>query len=195
MGTTLAGLQVRKRETDTVSSNCATRMKSNKKGKVTAEWRKRRKVKQRRRETTIEATKRQHKRSAVVRAEGVYALVDESRNRTDKVTRGDDERVSIGKEVLEVSTGASNHEKWTIGAPVALHKQMALADPIENTTPETPKNMKVPQKRAPAPDTGNYSVLRGSQLDYTILARQERETEELTFWLLPKATTVLVTTY
>jgi len=48
------------------------------------------------------------------------------------------------------------------------------------------------RSNAPALDTGNYEVLGSSQLDYTILPRQERETGELTFRLLPKATMVSV---
>jgi hypothetical protein len=48
------------------------------------------------------------------------------------------------------------------------------------------------QKKAPAPDTGNYEVLGSSQLDYTIVARQEIETGYMAFSLLQKAETVSV---
>jgi len=80
-----------------------------------------------------------------------------------------------------VQTSASNHKKQTIRKVVAFSKQPAKADPIENTTSKTAKAPKVPQKQAPALDTGNYEVLGTSQLDYTILAGQKKETGELTF--------------
>jgi len=51
----------------------------------------------------------------------------------------------------------------------------------------TPNPRKVPQKNGPSLDTGNYKVFGSSQLDYTSVAHQERETSELTFRLLPKA--------
>jgi len=109
-----------------------------------------------------------------------YAFVDERRKRTEEVTRGDEKQARIEEEVPEVSMSASNQEKRTIRQVVAFSKQPAKADPIENTTPKTAKARKVPGKKAPALDTGNYEVLGSSQLDYTILARQERETGELT---------------
>jgi hypothetical protein len=108
------------------------------------------------------------------------------------VTRGDEKRTCIEEEVPEVSTSASNHENRTIRQAVAFSKQPAKADRIRNTTPKTVKAPKVPRMLAPAWDTGNYEVLGSSQLDYTILARQQRETGELTFQLLPKAKTVSV---
>lgn len=45
---------------------------------------------------------------------------------------------------------------------------------------------------APALDAENYEVLRSSQLDYTNVARQERETAALIFQLLPQAKTLSV---
>ena len=130
--------------------------------------------------------------SAVVRTQAGYAFVDERRTWTDEVTRGDDIWARIQEEVPEVSTSASNQEKRTIRKAAAFSKQPAKADPIENTTPKIAKAPKVPRKKALALDTGYYEVLGSSQLDYTILARQERETGELTFRLLPKAKTVSV---
>jgi len=118
--------------------------------------------------------------------------MDERRKRKDQVTRGDDKRALIEEEVLEVSTSASNQEKRSIRKAVAFSKQPAKADPFENMTPKTSKAPKVPRNKAPALDTGNYEVLGSSQLDYTILSRQERDTGELTFRLLPKPKTVLV---
>ena len=132
------------------------------------------------------------KRSAGVRPQAEYAFVDERRKRTDDVTRGDDKRAPIEEKVPEGSTSACNQEKRTIKKAVAFSKQPAKADPVKNTTPKTPKAPKVPRKKAPALDTGNYEVLGSSQLNYTILARQERETGELTFRLLPKANMVSV---
>jgi hypothetical protein len=132
------------------------------------------------------------KTSVVVRTHAGYAFVDQRRKRTDEVTRGDDKRAYTEEVVPGVSTSASNQEKRNIRKAVAFSKQPAKADPFENTTPKTPKAPKVPRKKAPALDTGNYEVLGSSQLDYTILARQERETGELTFRFLPKAKTVSV---
>jgi hypothetical protein len=127
------------------------------------------------------------KRSVVVRTQARYASVDERRKRTDELTMGDDKRARIEEEVAEVSTSASNQEKRNIRKAVAFSKQPAKADPIENTTPKPAKALKVPREKALAMDTGNYEVIGSSQLDYTILASQERETGELTFRLLPKA--------
>ena len=110
----------------------------------------------------------------------------------DEVTRGDDIWARIEEEVPEVSTSASNQEQRTIRKAVAFSKQPANADSIENTTPKTAKAPKVPRKKLPALDTGNYEVLGSSQLDYTILARQVWETGELTLGLLPKAKTISV---
>jgi len=135
---------------------------------------------------------RREKRSAVVHTQAENAFVDEGRKRAGEVTRGDDERAHLQEEVPEVSASTSHREKRTIRQAVALSKQPAKADRIKNTTPNTATAPKVPRKKAPALDTGNYAVLRSSQLDYTILARQERETGELTFRLLPKANTVSV---
>jgi len=132
------------------------------------------------------------KRSAVVPTEAGYAFVDERRKRTDELTRGDDKLAHIEENVLEVSTSASNQEKGTIRKAVAFSKQLAKADRIENTTPKTPEVLKVPQKKPPSLDTGNYEVLRRSQLDYTILPCHERDTSKYTFRLRPKAKTVTV---
>lgn len=65
-------------------------------------------------------------------------------------------------------------------------------DHIKNKIPKTPKALKVPQKRAPALDTGNCEVLRSSKLDNTFLACQGRDTGKLTFGLIHKAEMVLV---
>jgi hypothetical protein len=121
-----------------------------------------------------------------------YAFVDERWKRTEEVTRGDDQRARIEQEVPEVSTSAGTQDKGRIRKAVAFSKQPAKADPIENATLKTAMAPKVPRKKALALDTGNYEVLGSSQLDYTILARQERETAELTSQLLPKAKTVSV---
>jgi hypothetical protein len=129
------------------------------------------------------------KRSAVVHTQAGYVFMDERRKRTDEVTRGDDNQARIEE---KVSTSASNQEKGNIRKAVAFSKQPAKADPIENTTPKTAKAPKDPRQNAPALGTGNYEVLGRSQLDYTILARQERETGEFTFRLLPKAKTASV---
>jgi hypothetical protein len=51
------------------------------------------------------------KRSAVVRMQAGYAIVDERWRRLDNVFWGDDHRVLITEEVLKVSMSASNHEK------------------------------------------------------------------------------------
>jgi len=48
---------------------------------------------------------------------------------------------------------------------VGFSKQPAKADPIEHTTPKTPKALTMPQKNALALDTGNHQVFRSSQLD------------------------------
>jgi len=121
------------------------------------------------------------KRSAVVRPQAGYAFVDERRKGKDKATRDDDKCAPIEEEVPEISKSASNQEKRTIRKAGAFSKQLAKADPVDNMTPKTPKAPKVPRKKALALDTGNYKVLRSSQLDYSILAPQERETGELTF--------------
>ena len=94
--------------------------------------------------------------------------------------------------VAEVSTCGRNHKARTITKAVASCNHPAKVDSIKNTTPETPKAPNMPQKNSQALDTGTYKVLRSSQLDRTILARQERETGELTFRLLPKAIMVPV---
>jgi hypothetical protein len=143
------------------------------------------------REARLDEEERE-KWSTVVRTQAGYAFVDERRKRTDEVTSGDDKRARIEEEVPEVSTSASNQEKRNIRNAVAFSKQPAKADPIENMTPKPTKIRKVPRKNAAALDTGNYEVLGSSQLDYTILARQERETGELTVRLLPKGKTVSV---
>jgi hypothetical protein len=67
-----------------------------------------------------------------------------------------------------------------------------MADTIEKTTLNTPKDLQEPWKQAPATVTGNYEVLGSSQLKYTIIARQERESGELSFPLLPIAIMVSV---
>jgi len=121
------------------------------------------------------------KRSAVVRTQAGYAFVDERRKRTDEVTRGDDKRARIEEEVPEVSTSAGNQEKRTISKAVAFSKLPAKVDLVQITSPETSNSPKVPQKKAPGLATGNCQVVGSSQLDYTILARQERETGEVTF--------------
>jgi len=121
------------------------------------------------------------KRSAVVPTQARSAFVVERSKWTDEVTRGDDKQACIEEEVPEVATTARNQEKRTIRQAVAFSKEPAKADHIENRTPNTPNTPNLPQKDAPALDTWNYEVLGSSQLDYTILARQERETAELTF--------------
>ena len=132
------------------------------------------------------------KRSAVVRTQAGYAFVNGRIKRTDEVTRDDDKRTRIVEEVLDVSISASHQEKRTIRIAVAFSKQPAKADPVENMAPKTPQTPEVPRMKAPAPDTGNYEVRGSSQLDYTVLACQERETGKLTFRLLPKGKTVSV---
>ena len=141
--------------------------------------------------TCVETRKREKKRSAVVRTQAGYTLVDKRRKRTDKVTGGDYKQARIKEEVPEVSTSASNQEKSTIGKAVAFSKQPAREDPRQRTTPKTANDPKQLRKNAPAMDTGHYEVLGSRPLDYTISARQLRETGELTFQLLPKAKTVL----
>jgi len=132
------------------------------------------------------------KRSAVMAIQGWYAIVDERLKSTDEVSRGDDKRVCIDEQLPEVSPSTSKKHKWTIRKVVALSKQLAMVDPIENTTPQTTEALTVPHTKVPALHTGGYKVLRSCILDYTILAYQERETSDLTFWLLPKATTLPV---
>jgi len=126
------------------------------------------------------------KLSAVVHTQAGYAFMDERRKRMEVVTRGDEKRACIEEEVPEVSMRASNQKTQTTRKAVAFSKQPAKGDPIENTTPKTPKSLNVPRKTAPALNTGDYEILRRSQLDYTIQSRQERETSQLTFRLLPK---------
>jgi len=136
------------------------------------------------RDTHLDEEERE-KRSAVVRTQGGYAYVDETGKTTDEVTRGDDKRARIEEEVPDVTTIPSHQDKPTIRKVVACSKQPAKADSIENPTHKSAKAPNVPRKKFPALDTGNFKVLRSSQLDYTIVARQERETCELTFRLLP----------
>jgi len=112
------------------------------------------------------------KRSTVMRKHAGYAFVDERWMRTKEVTTGDDRCACIEEEVLEVLTSTSKQENWTIRKAVAFNKQPAKTDPIENTTPKTPKTPNGLQKKAPALDTRNYKVLESCQLDYTIQARQ-----------------------
>jgi len=131
-------------------------------------------------------------RLAVVCTQAAYSFLDGSRKMTDKVSTGDHKWACIKKEVPEVSTSASNQETWTIWKAVAVSKQPVKVDPIENRAPKTPLGPKLPGRNTPALDTGNYEVLGSSYLDYTIPARQERETGELTFRLLPKPTMVSV---
>jgi len=136
--------------------------------------------------------KREKKKSAVVHTQTRHAFIDDSRQRMDEVTRSDDMRARMEEAVAEVSTCGRNHKARTITKAVASCNHPAKVDSIKNTTPETPKAPNMPQKNSQALDTGTYKVLRSSQLDRTILARQERETGELTFRLLPKAIMVPV---
>ena len=113
--------------------------------------------------------------------------MDERQKRTNEVTRGDDRRAHNEEEVPHVWTSASIQKKRMMRKADASSKQLPKMDPIEHRTPKTPKALMVPQMKSPALDTGNYEVLDSSQLDYTILARQEKETGELTFRLLLQA--------
>jgi len=135
------------------------------------------------------------KGSAVICTQTGYAFMDERRKRSDKLTRGDDKWACLGEVVLEVSMTASNKDKWTIRKVGELSKQRANKDPIENLSPKSPMAPKVTRKKALPLETGNYEVLRHSQHDHTIPAHQEKETSELTFWLLPQAITVSIPNY
>jgi len=129
-------------------------------------------------------------RSPGMRMQTEYVIVDKRQKRTDMVTRGDDKGALIEEQVLEVSTRASIQEMRTSRNAVAFSKQLGKLDHIENTAPNTPKVSKVPRKKAPALDTGNYKFLASSQPDDSILARQQCETGELTFRLIPQTNTV-----
>jgi len=138
------------------------------------------------------ADKEGYKQSAVVRTQQAYNFVDDSWTRMKQVTSGDDNRAHIMEDILEVSMSVSHQEKWNIWKVVAFSKKPAKADPIEKTTPNTPKLLKMPQRKAPAMDTRNYEVLGISKLDYTMQAHQERETGEFIYQLLPKVNTASV---
>jgi len=84
--------------------------------------------------------------SAVARTQTEYAFVDMRRNRMDHVTRVHDEWARMEEEVLEVLMSDSNQEKCTIRKAITFSKQLAKVDPMENTTPKTPKTLKVPRK-------------------------------------------------
>jgi hypothetical protein len=57
---------------------------------------------------------------------------------TEEVTRCDDMLVATKEEVPEVRTSAGNQEGDNIRKAVAFEKQLAKADPIENTNSKTP---------------------------------------------------------
>jgi hypothetical protein len=71
---------------------------------------------------------------AVGHMQAEYAFINGIWKRTDKVTRSDDMWACFEEKVLEVSTSASNREKRTISKVVAFSIQLAMTDPIENTT-------------------------------------------------------------
>jgi len=132
-----------------------------------------------------------NKLSAIVWTQTGYAFVEERRKKTDKVTGGDDKWARMEQEVPAVSTSASHQEMRTIMKAVALSKQLAKLDAIENMSRMNSQAPKVRRKWPPALDTGHYLVHGTSQLNYNILAHLERETGELTFQLLPKAKNML----
>lgn len=87
---------------------------------------------------------------------------------------------------------AYNQDKPTMRQVVPSSKQPAKADPIENMTSQTVKAPKMPRWKALTLDTLNYNVLSSSQLDFTILARLERETCDMMFQLLQMAKIVSI---
>jgi hypothetical protein len=89
----------------------------------------------------------------------------------------------VEDEIPEVATSVSTQEKRNIKKAVTFGKT-----PARTTCDSTKKKFSKPRKKqTPALDSGDYEVLVSSQLHYTVLARQERETGELTLWLGPKA--------
>jgi hypothetical protein len=117
----------------------------------------------------------------VVRTQAGYAFVDERRKRTGEVTKGDDKHAHVEDQVREVATSVSTQEKHNIKKAVTFGKT-----PAKNTGDPTEKKSSKPHKKQiPALASGDYEVLGSSQLDYTVLARQERDMGELTLRLLP----------
>jgi len=107
--------------------------------------------------------------------------MEENSKRTEDATRGNDMWVYIEKVVPEVSTSTAIQEMRTLRTAAWFSKQPANVDPIQNRTPKTPNAPKVAWKKAPAPDTGNYTVLESNQLDNTMPACQARETGKQPF--------------
>jgi hypothetical protein len=112
--------------------------------------------------------------SAVVWMQAAYALLDTRWRRMDQVPWGDDKQACIEEVVPEVLTSTSNQEQQTIIKVVALSKELAMVDHIESTTPITPKALQVLPKNVPAFDSRKYEFHGINQLDYTILAYQEK---------------------
>ena len=98
----------------------------------------------------------------VVRTQAGYFFVHERRKWMAEVTRDDDQQAHMQKEVLEDWMSESQQETRTIRKPVPFSTQPAKADHVENNTSKTPKGAKVPRKKAPDLDTGNYEVLGSS---------------------------------
>jgi len=78
----------------------------------------------------------------------------------DEVTRGDYMHARIEQEVPEVSPRASHREMLTLRNVVAFRNHLAKADPIENTTPKTPKALK---RAVKVPTLPRHWILRSSQ--------------------------------
>jgi len=157
-------------------------------GKSSAEGEEESEMEEEERNAGLDEEEREHW-SAVVRTQSGYLSVDERQKRTDAVTSGDDKQAYNEDEVPEVSMIASNQEKRTVRTVVAFSTQLAKADTIENMTSMTPQDPTMLPKQALAVDNGNYKVLRSSQPECTILARQVRETGELTVRLLARTKT------
>ena len=72
--------------------------------------------------------------------------MEERRKKTDKVTGGDDKWARMEQEVPAVSTSASHQEMRTIMKAVALSKQLAKLDAIENMSRMNSQAPKVRRK-------------------------------------------------
>jgi len=128
-------------------------------------------------------------RSAVLCTQSGNVILYERRERKDELRPVNDKWAHNQEEVQDGSTGASNLEIHPVRYVVAFGKQPALVDPVENTTPKTPKPWRVPRNVVLALDTVITKVDGSSQLHYTIVTGLEIETSKLTFQLIPKAKT------
>jgi len=90
---------------------------------------------------------------------------------------------------------ASNLAKLAKRNAVAFIQQLTKVDTIEHMPPKIPWPMKGSWQKPLAWNSGNNDVPRSSQLAYTVLGHQPRETDQLGFQLLPKAKRVWVPKY